>query len=83
MVFAPSEIAGVSFGTHGLPLSVLADYLQTEVGCSVAVIGIQPLHVEFGEALSPPVGRAVEEAARLLHEFLVTTPRPTGENRVS
>ncbi len=28
-VFEPSKIAGVSFGTHGLPLSVLADYLRT------------------------------------------------------
>jgi hydrogenase maturation protease HycI len=69
-VFEPSEIAGVSFGTHALPLGVLADYLRAEVGCSVAVIGIQPSSLEFGEALSPPVERAVDEAVRLLHELL-------------
>lgn len=69
-VFKPAEIAGVSFGTHGLPLSVLAEYLQTEVGCSVAILGIQPSNVEFGEAVSPRVAAAVEETVRLLREFL-------------
>jgi len=69
-VFAPSEIAGVSFGTHGLPLSVLADYVRTETGCTVAVLGIQPASVEFGETVSPAVEAAVAEAVALLHEFL-------------
>ncbi|MGA2641616.1 MAG: hydrogenase maturation peptidase HycI [Spirochaetia bacterium] len=70
-IFQPSEIAGVSFGTHGLPLSVLAEYLQAEVGCSVAVLGIQPSNVDFGETLSPRIERAVGEAAQLLREFLI------------
>ena len=69
-VFAPSEIAGVSFGTHGLPLSVLAEYLRMETGCSVAVLGIQPASVAFGETLSPAVQTAVAEAVALLHAFL-------------
>jgi hydrogenase maturation protease HycI len=69
-VFPPSEIAGVSFGTHGLPLSVLAGYLLKEVGCAVAVLGIQPSNVEFGEVISPQVEAAVAEAAELLCEFL-------------
>jgi hydrogenase 3 maturation protease len=68
-VFKPSEIAGVSFGTHGLPLSVLADYLRIEVGCAVALIGIQPSNMEFGEALSPEVARAVAEVIDLLRDF--------------
>jgi hydrogenase 3 maturation protease len=68
-VFKPSEIAGVSFGTHGLPLSVLADYLQTETGCTAAVLGIQPVTTEFGEVLSPRIEAAVQEAVDLLREF--------------
>ncbi len=68
-VFTPSEIAGVSFGTHGLPLSVLAEYLHAEVGCSVAILGIQPSNVEFGEVVSPLVEGAVAEAVQLLREF--------------
>jgi hydrogenase maturation protease HycI len=69
-VFKTSEIAGVSFGTHGLPLNVLADYLQAETGCTAAVLGIEPSSLEFGEVLSPGVQTAVEEAVRLLREFL-------------
>ncbi|MGO9308506.1 MAG: hypothetical protein ACLQDL_05740 [Spirochaetia bacterium] len=49
------------------------------MGCAVAVIGIQPSHVEFGEALSPPVARAVDEAAQLLRVLLdpaADDPRP-------
>jgi hydrogenase 3 maturation protease len=68
-VFAPSEIAGVSFGTHGLPLSVLADYVRVETGCSVAVLGIQPASIEFGETVSAPVEAAVAQAVELLREF--------------
>jgi len=71
-VFQPSEIAGVSFGTHGLPLGVLAEYLRVEVGCSVVFLGIQPLKVDFGETLSPRVERAVGEAAQLLRKLLIT-----------
>ena len=64
------EIDGVSFGTHGLPLSVLADYLRQEVGCSVIILGIQPVTVDVGDALSPPVREAIREAASLLRECL-------------
>jgi hydrogenase 3 maturation protease len=66
----PQEIGGVSFGTHGLPLSVLADYLLKEVGCSVLILGIQPASVEVGEAVSQPVQDAIGEAASLLLECL-------------
>jgi len=69
-VFKPSEIAGVSFGTHGLPLSVLADYLRTETGCAVAILGIEPSSVEFGQVMSPRIEAAVDEAVQLLREFL-------------
>jgi hydrogenase 3 maturation protease len=71
-VFAPSDIAGVSFGTHGLPLSVLADYLTAETGCTVAILGIEPLDTEFGEILSPRIESAVNEAVGLLGEFFTT-----------
>ena len=65
-----SDIGGVSFGTHALPLSVLADYVAREVGCRVTVIGIQPATIEFGEGLSPAVSAAVREVTLLLRECL-------------
>ena len=69
-VIAPEQIAGVSFGTHGLPLSVLAGFLRNETGCSVAFVGIEPLTVEPGEALSAAVRTGVEAAVSALGEIL-------------
>lgn len=70
-----ADISGASFGTHSLPLSVLADYIQREIGCRVTVIGIQPLSIEFGEGMSPEVSAAVRETALALKECLA--PQPT------
>lgn len=66
----PREIGGVSFGTHGLPLNVLAEYLRQETGCTVLILGIQPASVEVGEAVSAPVLGAVEEAVSILSDCL-------------
>jgi hydrogenase 3 maturation protease len=73
-VIAPEQIAGVSFGTHGLPLSVLAEYLRRETGCSVAFLGIEPLTVEPAEALSAAARTGVEEAVSALLEILRVPP---------
>jgi hydrogenase 3 maturation protease len=54
-----SEIGGVSASTHGLPLSVQAEYLRLELGCQVGLIGIEGESFNFGEPLSPSVRRAV------------------------
>jgi hydrogenase 3 maturation protease len=69
-LITPEQIAGVSFGTHGLPLSVLAGYLRAETGCAVIFLGIEPSSVEPGETLSAPAQSAVEEAASVLREVL-------------
>jgi hydrogenase maturation protease HycI len=65
-----ADITGASFGTHSLPLSVLADYIQREIGCRVSVIGIQPASIEFGESMSPEVSAAVQDTVRDLRECL-------------
>ena len=62
----PANVGGASFGTHGLPLTVLAQYLARETGCVVSILGIQPQSVEFGEELSPPVRAAVNEVTLAL-----------------
>ncbi len=73
-LIAPQEIAGVSFGTHGLPLSVLADYVRREVGCSVLFLGIEPQSIEPGETLSAAVQTGVQEAVTLLRDVLSPAP---------
>lgn len=62
----PANVAGASFGTHGLPLTVLADYLRAETGCAVLIVGIQPATVEYGEELSPAVAAAADAVVELI-----------------
>jgi hydrogenase 3 maturation protease len=67
----PEEsIDGMSASTHSLPLSMLARYLTLELGCKVAVLGIQPGSNEVGERISPPVLQIAEEVAREIGESI-------------
>ncbi len=63
------EIGGVSAFTHGLPLSVQAEYLKNELGCQVGLLGIAGASFNFGEPLSLPVRRAVYKVVHALEEL--------------
>ncbi len=65
-----AAVGGATFGTHGLPLTVLADYLRAEIGCGVIFVGVQPASAEHGQALSPAVEAAAEELTGALVECL-------------
>jgi hydrogenase maturation protease HycI len=56
----PREISGLSIGTHGFPLGTLSTLLEEELGCRVAIIGIQPKTLDFDAPLSDEVDQAVE-----------------------
>jgi hydrogenase 3 maturation protease len=64
------ETSGLSASTHTMPAYVLAQYLTAELGCEVALIGLQWAHMNFGEAMSPPVQHAVVEIVSLLSDAL-------------
>jgi hydrogenase 3 maturation protease len=66
----PSNVGGASFGTHGLPLTVLADYLRRETGCAVHILGIQPATVAYGEELSPEVAASAQSVVETLEAAL-------------
>jgi hydrogenase 3 maturation protease len=68
---------GLSGSTHTLPPSVLAGFLVKDLGCRLALLVIQPAHLEFDRPLSP----AVEEAARTVVDALAAAlgPRGTGD----
>ncbi len=55
---------GLSASTHTLPLSMIAKYLNTELGCEVALLGIQPAQMVFGVNLSPVVQEALNEVIK-------------------
>jgi hydrogenase 3 maturation protease len=54
-------IDGMSASSHSLPLSMLAQYITADLGCDVAVLGIQPGQNAIGAELTPPVRAAVDE----------------------
>jgi hydrogenase 3 maturation protease len=62
------EIEGMSASTHSLPLSMLANYLVLELGCTVNLLGIQPKSNEVGELISPEVAGAVREVVDTIVE---------------
>lgn len=53
------QLDGLSASTHTQPLSMIAQYLNTELGCEIALIGIQPAQMTFGADLSPMVQEAL------------------------
>jgi hydrogenase 3 maturation protease len=65
----PEEsIDGMSASTHSLPLSMLARYLRLELGCTVALLGIQPASNTVGDEVSSEVAQAVQEIVDELDE---------------
>jgi hydrogenase 3 maturation protease len=64
------EADGLSASTHTLPPSVLAKFIQADLGCEMTIIGIQPATVEMGAGLSPAVAAAVRELAGQLYRWL-------------
>lgn len=71
--WVPEEsIEGMSASTHSLPLSMLARYLTLELGCQVALLGIQPRANEVGEAVCVAVLQAIEQVVGGLDEAFRT-----------
>jgi hydrogenase 3 maturation protease len=66
------EATGFSASSHTLPLSVLADYLEGELGCQVEVLAIQVKDTRLGAGLSPEVQAAIAPAVQQLLERAVT-----------
>jgi Ni,Fe-hydrogenase maturation factor len=60
---------------------MFARFLAFDIGCDVALIGIQPANTELGSALSPQVKHAAQKLARQLNrlfgaEFQSSMPPP-------
>jgi hydrogenase maturation protease HycI len=64
------ETDGMSASTHTLPLRVLATYLIGELGCEVALLGIQPANNAVDAPLSPEIADAADALVNALVEEL-------------
>lgn len=60
-LFLPSDVTGFTFATHALPLSVLAEYIGSELSVPVEILLIQPESIDFLAPLSPKAESAVQE----------------------
>lgn len=71
------DTTGFSPSTHTLPPHVLAHYLINELGCEVALLGIQPENTAIGAPLSIAVWQTIARVAGDLATHLdtkTTTP---------
>ncbi|GAB4541886.1 MAG: hydrogenase maturation peptidase HycI [Anaerolineae bacterium] len=75
------DTLGLSASTHTLPLHLLATYLTGELGCQVALLGIQPANLSVGARLSPEVKRAVITIAKSLASALSMENREASAGR--
>jgi hydrogenase 3 maturation protease len=62
--------AGLDASTHTLPLGLFAEYLVAELGCQVALLGVQPARHAFGSPLTPVARQAAEASAAALAEII-------------
>ena len=69
-VVNPDSIQEVLPTTHSLPLSMLANYIEQEIGAKVIILGIQPKQVSFSTEVSAEVRESVDEVARILRKSL-------------
>ncbi len=65
-----SKIKGATFSTHAQPLNFLCDYLRSNIGCSIIIIGIQPYNLSFDSCVSKEVMKAVERLTRIFREIV-------------
>lgn len=81
-LIALPDIGGLSFGTHALPLNIMADYLVNSLACHISVIGIQPGPLAFALAPSRPVQQAARRIAQAIQRITkASLPRPRSATR--
>lgn len=69
-LFPPEKISGVALSTHAMPLHMLVEVLQSNLEVKVALLGVEPKSVEFGEGLTPETQKAVARIAETLEKIL-------------
>jgi hydrogenase 3 maturation protease len=62
----PESLGGAGITTHSIPLPVLTEYLESQLGSDIYILGVQPRNVGLGDSLSDAVERTVDELERML-----------------
>ncbi|MEE8181841.1 MAG: hydrogenase maturation peptidase HycI [Candidatus Thorarchaeota archaeon] len=64
------RIGGIAISTHSMPLSFLMMYLEQETGAQTILLGIQPQDIQFGEGLTPEIGKVAQKIISTLNILL-------------
>jgi hydrogenase 3 maturation protease len=65
-----NEADGLGASTHTLSLQILARFLIRELGCKVALLGIQPVDNAIASRLSPEMAEAIDAIVQHLLRVL-------------
>lgn len=66
------DIRHLGESTHTLSLDVIMEYLKTETGADVFMIGVQPARIKEGEGLSHGIEESLEEiVAAIMHAIKI------------
>ena len=68
-----SDIGGVAFSSHQLPLTFFIEYLENNITTTILVLGIQPYTDEFTLPLSQPVQNAAQTIIEVLNRIFRRT----------
>lgn len=68
-IIEKENVSGLTISTHGLSLSLIADYFEKEIGAKVTLIGIQPLKVGPAKRVSEPVAESIDSLESILSEI--------------
>ncbi len=65
------ETEGISASTHTLPLHIFASFLIAELGCAMALLGVQPEQTYADAPLTPRVQAAAEDIVGALANYYI------------
>ena len=63
-------ITGTAVSTHNMPLTILSDYIEKSMCAKVALLGIQPVDIFYGEGLTPEVEAGAVTVSKTLYDSL-------------
>ena len=68
-----SNIGGVAFSSHQLPLTFFIEYIENNITTTILILGIQPYTDEFTLPLSQPVQNAAQAIIEVLSRIFRQT----------
>ncbi|MEI6579776.1 MAG: hydrogenase maturation protease [Eubacteriales bacterium] len=66
----PNTVGGPTFCSHMLPLKIMIDYLISETGTAVTLLGIQFKNIAFDTAMTREIREAVDEVCETLKKVI-------------